>query len=741
MTVFTVNAYSMPLNKAEKKKIEEYVKKVSVEDSIGQLLMVGLPVDFDNYKRSTKMDDILIEVGVGSVIVNTYNYLNLPNYSANTYLDSIINFNNAMQQIALDSKLRLPLLFAADFEGPRFSSIRSGVIMPPSALAISATQDKNYINYIGLLAGLQLRNIGIHVIFGPVIDTYKVRQGSESTLQDRCFASTTKGIAATVSHFIKGLKESGISIFAKHFPSYGSVEQNPHLMIPVYSGSPQLLEEEMKPFVLFKDSIDGMMSSHIKISHLQGGEIATFSKEFITEKLRDLGFEEQIIITDDLTSMPAIKQYRKYYNESLSSVAIKAFNAGHDMLLFSHFSEMNKGKSSFSLEDLKQIKNSLIKHIKGSSAEAQFRNSLRKVISLKARIAKDMGATVDEMLDNKKKISIYRILNNGQEALTKSQEFLKKVRNEKIDSGDKLVKEVIRSATFLINKKADFNVNMHLDKRILFCMPKEQYGKFEHVFRSIFQRKPEFIFIPENKDKSFRNFERKINEAYNRNDLLIYLLDDKSDADLLAHLQRQKKDFSKKAVIFCHNTPIIFHDNVLRESTIISNFTNHSVSFDVDIEVLRGDLNPRQLRNLPINLGETGTFYDVESTAWLEPADISKYENLFPKYYTSDYKKLIKKTNILIPKEWRTAVLYLLFLSFMIIVCILWVKISRSYLEKKPEINCNPLSLKFWLYYAMLHHNIIAALVLITTIMLMFYFPEISTVIDRIWSFYQQHKG
>ena len=111
---------------------------------------------------------------------------------------SVIAFNNGIQEKAIRSKLSLPLLIASDFESPSFASIRNGLILPPSALSIAACQNAKLTNLNGELAGLQLRNIGVHIILGPVLDTYNVKQGNRSTLQDRCFASTPQGLVSTV---------------------------------------------------------------------------------------------------------------------------------------------------------------------------------------------------------------------------------------------------------------------------------------------------------------------------------------------------------------------------------------------------------------------------------------------------------------------------------------------------------------------------------------------------------------
>ncbi|MBM4140197.1 MAG: hypothetical protein FJ242_01690 [Nitrospira sp.] len=748
---FSLECHGASLSKGETKLIEKYINNSSVEDAVGQILMVGLPADFNNYKDVRKLDEILIDIGVGSVIVHNYNYFYRKEYPPNMYLSSIIEFNNAIQDKALSGKLSLPLLVATDFESPNVSSIRSGLIIPPSALAISATRNKEYINYIGRLVGLQLKNIGINIILGPVLDTYNIKQGNRSTLQDRCFASTPHGVVTTASYFIKGLKESGISIFAKHFPSHGSVESNPHdNVIPKYEGSTQQLEDDIKPFLYFKKSLDGIMSSHIVIDELRKNEIATFSSEFITGKLKKMGFKDQIIITDDLSSMGAIRRYLlENPKENFSSIAIKAFTAGHDLLVFSNFSECDK-RSKFTLNDLKDVKNSLAKYIKGNaSAEKQFRESLRKIISLKARLAKDMGQSVETVLNNKDKFPVYRIAYYGREALTRSQEFLKKIGNPNIDDGEKLVKEIIRKSSVLINKRNEFNLTKSpVNSKIVFCVYKEFLDFFKETFGAVYKN-AEFIAIPQLKSGSdFKALKYKVNDLYERANLIIYTVLDKSDSDFLTFLQIHKKKFSEKLVVFCHNSPVILDNNVLKDATIISNFTNHQLSFTVDIEILRGDLMPNELKNLPINIGEYGKFYNVGNTTWIEPADISSFEEYFPRYnINSNYESLIRRYNLVIPKNLRTLGFCSLYLVVVVILLVFWASVSKNFIKKQRD-NANSvaekdevLSLKFWIHSAMVHYKITLPLFFVLSLIILFYLPETSDLVGGLVNLIKVIKG
>jgi len=94
-TFYYINNGMYALTSAEKIIIDKYIKKCPIEDSIGQILMVGLPADYNNYKDVKYLDEIITDMGVGAAIINNYNYFNPNKYDDITYLNSIITFNNA----------------------------------------------------------------------------------------------------------------------------------------------------------------------------------------------------------------------------------------------------------------------------------------------------------------------------------------------------------------------------------------------------------------------------------------------------------------------------------------------------------------------------------------------------------------------------------------------------------------------------------------------------------------------
>lgn len=123
--------FSYSISDTSKDYLKEYSENVPVNQAIGQLFIVGLPdVDYKTYNTSEKsiVQELITELGVGGVMMNTYNlYISDNDFEktgSNEYLNNIQNMINHLQRRSLDSKSSLPLFIAVDFES-QYSSIRN----------------------------------------------------------------------------------------------------------------------------------------------------------------------------------------------------------------------------------------------------------------------------------------------------------------------------------------------------------------------------------------------------------------------------------------------------------------------------------------------------------------------------------------------------------------------------------------------------------------------------------------
>src|SRR5687768_16102821 len=130
------------------------VKKMSVDEKIGQLIHVGINAKFAN-QDSTFFKDLkrhVVDNKIGGIL-----FFGAPLYET-THLA------NRMQEHA-----KLPLLISLDAEtgiGMRFEDTTNF----PWAMAVAATGEPELARRMGVIAGREARVIGVRQIFAPVLD-------------------------------------------------------------------------------------------------------------------------------------------------------------------------------------------------------------------------------------------------------------------------------------------------------------------------------------------------------------------------------------------------------------------------------------------------------------------------------------------------------------------------------------------------------------------------------------------
>ncbi len=176
------------------------------------------------------------------------------------------------------------------------------------------------------IAAKTLIRTGINLNLAPVLDVSGPH--TDSVLKDRCYGNDPGQIASLGAQYIEELQRWGIGATAKHFPGIGRVGKDPHKRRPVVEADLETILEEMEPFRRANlVDVTAMMTSHVIYTALDSTGPATFSKRIATGLLRkEIGFPG-ILVTDDL-EMGGVTRYG-----SMEEAAIKAFVAGHDIVL------------------------------------------------------------------------------------------------------------------------------------------------------------------------------------------------------------------------------------------------------------------------------------------------------------------------------------------------------------------------------------------------------------------------
>src|SRR6185369_13104292 len=333
-----VSAYKREPSSKALKWANEQLRKMSLEEKVGQLISVGVNATFLNQDsdafRSLKHQ--IEDNKVGGIIL----------FRGPVY-ESVILVNR-MQQLA-----RYPLLVSADLEsgaGMRFDD----TVNFPWNMAVGATGNPEYARRQGEITAREARALGVHQIFAPVVDVNN--NAANPVINVRSYGEDPADVARFAAAFTEGAQEAGAIATAKHFPGHGDTAVDSHRGLPEINVSRERLNNV--EFVPFKATVDAgvgaVMVGHIALPQIdatavkplpenlkskpidtdQNGEIieakaampATMSPVIGKILRNDLKFDG-MIVTDAL-SMSGLTIYF-----TQEEAAVRALEAGADMLL------------------------------------------------------------------------------------------------------------------------------------------------------------------------------------------------------------------------------------------------------------------------------------------------------------------------------------------------------------------------------------------------------------------------
>lgn len=317
------------------KRADKLIKKMSVEEKVGQLIQIGINAKFANrdssfYKEIRRQ---VVENKIGGIIF----------FGAPMYETSILI--NRMQ-----AEAKLPLLMALDAEtgvGMRFGD----AINFPWAMAVAATGNTDYARRIGIITGREARAMGFQHVYAPVLDVNN--NAANPVINVRSFGEDPLEVAKFGTAFIDGVQSEKAIATAKHFPGHGDTDVDSHRGLPIIDHSLASLEKtELVPFRAAIDAgVASVMIAHIALPQIDneivlplknyrggdaevGAEIveqkayipATLSKKVQTDLLRnEMGFKG-LIVTDAM-SMSGLTLYFEQ-----GEAGVRAFLAGSDLL-------------------------------------------------------------------------------------------------------------------------------------------------------------------------------------------------------------------------------------------------------------------------------------------------------------------------------------------------------------------------------------------------------------------------
>ena len=363
-----------PLSAADQRWIDNILASLTLREKVGQLIMpwvggeyaaVGSP-EFEQVRKWVEEDR------VGGLVLS----IGLP-------------LSYAAKLNELQTRARIPLLIASDMEngpGMRLGNIYAlpsllpqggGTVFPP-VMALGATGSEELAFKLGQVLGSEARAIGVHMVFGPVLDVNS--NPLNPIINTRSFGENPALVSRLASAYIRGARSTGLMTTGKHFPGHGDTDVDSHLDLPtIRADRAQLDSVDLPPFrAAVGEGIDAIMTAHIAVVGMEGANAgpATLSPKFMTGILRDEMHFPGVLFTDAMTMGGVAKRY------GATEPLILAVEAGADVLL------MPRSVPDAITTIVDAVNN-------GRITQARIDASVRRILTAKARAGLRTGRLVD----------------------------------------------------------------------------------------------------------------------------------------------------------------------------------------------------------------------------------------------------------------------------------------------------------------------------------------------------------
>jgi beta-N-acetylhexosaminidase len=270
--------YSRKPSSEALKWADSELKKMSLDEKIGQLISVGINATFLNQDSEAfrALRHQVVDNHVGGIIL----------FRGPVYESVVIC--NRMQELA-----KQPLLISADLEagaGMRFDD----TVNFPWNMAIAATGNPDYARRAGELTGREARAMGIQQIYAPVSDINN--NAANPVINVRSYGEDPNDVARFVAAFVEGAQKAGVIATAKHFPGHGDTATDSHRGLPEIDVTRERLNSvELVPFrAAVNAGVGAVMTGHIGLPLIDSTEIKPLPKN-VKMKAMDTTDEAEIV--------------------------------------------------------------------------------------------------------------------------------------------------------------------------------------------------------------------------------------------------------------------------------------------------------------------------------------------------------------------------------------------------------------------------------------------------------------
>jgi len=278
--------YSAKPTKDALKWADKELRRMSLEQKIGQLISVGVNATFLNQDsdafRSLKRQ--VEENHIGGIIL----------FRGPVY-ESVVLMNR-MQQLA-----KYPLLISADLEagsGMRFDD----TVNFPWNMAVGATGNPDYARRQGEVTAREARAMGVQQVYAPVVDVNN--NAANPVINVRSYGEDPADVARFASAFTEGAQNAGVIATAKHFPGHGDTAVDSHRGLPeINVGRERLNTVELVPFrAAIEAGVGSVMVAHVGLPQIDPTSVKPLPRD---QKIRPIDTDEAGEIIAESAAIPA----------------------------------------------------------------------------------------------------------------------------------------------------------------------------------------------------------------------------------------------------------------------------------------------------------------------------------------------------------------------------------------------------------------------------------------------------
>jgi beta-N-acetylhexosaminidase len=343
--------------------IEQIMSHMSLEQKIGQLLMISIPGQLNNPPNAT----LLEKIKPGSIIFFKHNF---------SHASQVRKwFHDIQMQYLLSSGI--PVFLTTDQEYGRVKRLREKITLFPNAMAIGAANDKKLTRSIAFVMASELGAYGMNMNLAPVSDINN--NPNNPVIRERSFGTEALQVAMHVGAYIAGFHDAGLASVSKHFPGHGDTNTDSHLGLPViHKDFSELEKSELIPFQqAIKKRVDGVMTAHIIFPALDPKFPATLSYPILTDLLRGKLNFQGLIITDDMDMGAIVNHfYKNHHTGNKMKPSVTALLAGADILIFT-------GKVFNTVEAFENIR---IAYLNGTFSKELLNQKVKHILDSKIQL-------------------------------------------------------------------------------------------------------------------------------------------------------------------------------------------------------------------------------------------------------------------------------------------------------------------------------------------------------------------